>query len=348
MLKIFFFNSFLDHAFPGQFGFQYPASKIMDGIINLHHFLMFFIVIILFFVFSLIFLIFQHFTFNNELNFKDFLKLKDINNVNISHGSILEIIWIIVPTLILLFVAIPSFSLLYSMEAYTDCYILLSVIGHQWYWSYECVIKTEYLPLEEMFSDSRIDFLNFKHLKFKFDSYIVETADLKTGELRLLETTNPIVLPVDVGVKVLVTADDVIHSWAIPALGVKIDALPGRLNQVFLKIDRCGHFYGQCSEICGVNHGFMPISIYAVELKDFFKYVDFVSNSMYYNMYLKHFYLRSHSPFHINFFNPEFIENAYEVIFFKLKVSQDIKFSLFSQIFFEIITASFNDIVKKY
>jgi hypothetical protein len=92
----------------------------------------------------------------------------------------------------------------------------------------------------------------------------------------------------------------------------------------------------------------MPISIYAVELKDFFKYVDFVSNSMYYNMYLKHFYLRSHSPFHINFFNPEFIENAYEVIFFKLKVSQDIKFSLFSQIFFEIITASFNDIVKKY
>jgi hypothetical protein len=92
----------------------------------------------------------------------------------------------------------------------------------------------------------------------------------------------------------------------------------------------------------------MPISIYSVELKDFFKYVDFVSNSMYYNMYLKHFYLRCHSPFHINFFNSEFIESAYEAIFFKLKVSQDIKFSLFSQIFFEIITASFNDIVKKY
>jgi heme/copper-type cytochrome/quinol oxidase subunit 2 len=92
MLNFFYLNSFLDHAFPGQFGFQYPASKIMDGIINLHHFLMFFIVIILFFVFTLIFLIFQHFTFNNELNFKDFLKLKDINNVNISHGSILEII----------------------------------------------------------------------------------------------------------------------------------------------------------------------------------------------------------------------------------------------------------------
>ena len=90
---------------------------------------------------------------------------------------------------------------------------------------------------------------------------MVQTGELKTGELRLLETTNPIVLPVDTGVKVLVTADDVIHSWAIPALGVKIDALPGRLNQVFLKIDRCGHFYGQCSEICGVNHGFMPISL---------------------------------------------------------------------------------------
>lgn len=349
MMNFLVLKSFLDHAFPGQFGFQYPATKIMSGIIHLHHFIMFIVVIILFFVFTLIFLVLQHFTFNNELNFKDFLKLKDINNVNISHGSLLEIIWIIIPTWILLFIAIPSFSLLYSMEAYTDCYILLSVIGHQWYWSYECVIKTEYLPFEEMFSDGRIDFLNFKHLKFKFDSYIVETADLKTGELRLLETTNPIVLPVDVSVKVLITADDVIHSWAVPALGVKMDALPGRLNQIFLKINRCGHFYGQCSEICGVNHGYMPISIYAVELKDFFKYVDFISNSMYYNMYLKHFYIRTHKQFHIIKFDPEFIENAYEIIFFKLSgISRELKFSLFSQIFFEIISASFNDIVKKY
>jgi len=127
-----------------------------------------------------------------------------------------------------------------------------------------------------------------------------------------------------------------------------MDAVPGRLNQVFLKIDRCGHFYGQCSEICGVNHGFMPISIYAVELKDFFRYVDFISNSLYYNMYLKHFYVRTHLPFYNKFFYHDMLDSAYSVIFFKLKVSQDIKFSIFSQIFFEIITATFNDIVKKY
>lgn len=347
----FFFNlnSFLDHAFPGQFGFQYPASKIMCGIINLHHFIMFFIIIILFFVFTLIFLIFQYFTLNNELNFKDFLKLKNINNVNISHGPLLEIIWIFIPTLILLFIAVPSFSLLYSMEAYTDCHILLSVIGHQWYWSYECVIKTEFIPFDLLFSDHRIDFWNFTHIKYKFDSYIVETGDLKTGELRLLETSNPIVLPVDVGVKVLVTADDVIHSWAIPSLGVKIDAIPGRLNQVFLKIDRCGHFYGQCSEICGVNHGYMPISIYAVELKDFFKYVDFISNAIYNNMYLKHFYLRTHNKFfNENFFDSSFISIAYENIFFKTKLTQDLKLNLLSQVFFELIIGNFNEIVKKY
>ena len=268
------FNSFLDHAFPGQYGFQYSASKIMSGIVNLHHFFMFFIVIILAFVFSLIFLIFQHFTFNNQITFKDFLKLKNINNVNISHGSVLEIIWIIIPSLILLFIAIPSFSLLYSMEAFTDCYILLNVIGHQWYWSYECIIKTQFLPIEDMFSTEKIDFFKFKHIKFSFDSYIVQTNDLKKGELRLLETTNPIVLPIDTGIKVLVTADDVIHSWAVPALGVKIDALPGRLNQIFLKIDRCGHFYGQCSEICGINHGFMPIVVEAVPVE---KYVSWVA-----------------------------------------------------------------------
>lgn len=331
------FNSFLDHAFPGQFGFQYSASKIMAGIVNLHHFFMFFIVIILAFVFSLIFLIFQHFTFNNEVTFKDFLKLKDINNVNIAHGSILEIIWIVIPSLILLFVAIPSFSLLYSMEAFTDCYILLNVIGHQWYWSYECIIKTQFLPIEDMFSAEKIDFFKFKHIKFNFDSYMVQTNDLKKGELRLLETTNPIVLPVDTGIKVLVTADDVIHSWAIPALGVKIDALPGRLNQIFLKIDRCGHFYGQCSEICGVNHGFMPISIYAVELNDFFKYVNFITKSAYHTMYLKHYFIR----------NSFILENAYSVLF-NSKLSENLKYSIFSQIFFELITTNFNNLVKKY
>ena len=130
------------------------------------------ILIILAFVFSLLFLILQHFTFSNEVTFKDFLKLKDINNVNISHGSVLEIIWIVIPSLILLFIAIPSFSLLYSMEAFTDCYILLNVIGHQWYWSYECVIKTQFLPIEEMFSSEKIDFFKFKHIKFNFDSYM--------------------------------------------------------------------------------------------------------------------------------------------------------------------------------
>ena len=336
-LNLFNYNSLLDHAFPGQLGFQYPATRIMFALIHLHHFMMFFIIIILFFVFTLIFLIFQHFTFNNNLNFKDFLKLKDINNVNITHGSILEIVWIVIPSVILLFIAIPSFSLLYAMEFVSDAYILLNVIGHQWYWSYECVIKTQFLPVEQLFSAEKIDFYKFKYIRFKFDSYMVETNDLVTGELRLLETTNPIILPVDTNIKVLVTADDVIHSWAIPALGVKIDAIPGRLNQIFFKIDRCGHFYGQCSEICGVNHGFMPISLYAVELKDFFKYLNFISESVYNNMYLKHYFIR----------NSFILDNVYSTLY-NSKLSENLKVSIFNQIFFELIVNNFNNIVKKF
>lgn len=337
ILTIIISSSYLDNAFPRQFGFQNPGTKIMEGIINLHHYMMFFIIIILVFVFSLIFLILQLFSFNNQLTIKDFLRLKNINNVNISHCSSLEIIWILIPSIILVLIAIPSFSLLYAMDAFNDSYILLNVVGHQWYWSYECVIKTQFLPIEDLFSNRKIDFLNFKHIIYKFDSYLIPTNELKTGQLRLLETTNPVVLPVDTGIKVLITADDVIHSWAIPALGVKMDAVPGRLNQVFLKINRLGHFYGQCSEICGVNHGFMPISIYSVELDDFFRYVNFVTKSIYNNMYLKHFFLR----------NSFLLDNTYSVLI-DSKISRFNKTSLFSQIFFELILCNFNTLVKKY
>jgi len=116
-----------------------------------------------------------------------------------------------------------------------------------------------------------------------------------------------------------------------------MDAVPGRLNQIFLKIDRCGHFYGQCSEICGVNHGFMPISIYSVELKDFFKYVDFVSKSIYDNLYLKHFFIK----------NSFILNNSYDVLF-NSKLSSENKVALFNQIFYELIITNFNNLVKKF
>lgn len=162
-------------------------------------------------------------------------------------AQLIETIWTVLPAILLLFLALPSLRLLYLIDEVTNPFITLKVIGHQWYWRYE-------------YSDWD---------KLSFDSYMIPTDELTPGQYRLLEVDNRAVLPVNVEIRVLVTAADVIHSWTVPALGVKADAIPGRLNQLSVVISRPGIYYGQCSEICGANHSFIPIAVEAVKVIDF-------------------------------------------------------------------------------
>jgi len=169
----------------------------------------------------------------------------------LTHESTFEVVWTLVPSVVLVLLAIPSLKLLYSLDFILYDYepvVTIKVIGHQWFWSYEYVV----------FSG---EFLNYELVNF--DSYLVSEDDLGPGCLRLLEVDNPLLVPTNVYIRFLITAVDVLHSWAVPSLGVKVDAVPGRLNQIFTFIKRPGEFYGQCSEICGVNHGFMPIRLIA-------------------------------------------------------------------------------------
>lgn len=163
-----------------------------------------------------------------------------------SHNTKLEIAWTVIPALILVLIAIPSFRLLYFMDRVQDADMTLKVTGHQWYWSYE-------------YPDSGV----------QFDAMMVADDDIQPNQRRLLTTDNEIVLPVGVPIRIQVTADDVIHSWAVPAFGIKTDAVPGRLNETWVRITAPGTYYGQCSELCGVNHGFMPIMVRAVPREEF-------------------------------------------------------------------------------
>lgn len=168
----------------------------------------------------------------------------------LTHESTFEVVWTIVPGLILILLAVPSLKLLYSLDFLIFEYepiITIKVIGHQWFWSYEYLV----------FSD--VDFLQFDIINF--DSYLISEDELNPNGLRLLEVDNPLMVPGNAYIRFIITSVDVLHSWAIPSLGVKVDAVPGRLNQMLTFIKRPGDFYGQCSEICGVNHGFMPIRI---------------------------------------------------------------------------------------
>lgn len=174
-----------------------------------------------------------------------------INNRFISRFTLeaqeIETIWTILPAIILLFLAFPSLRLLYLIDEVTRPSLTIKAIGHQWYWSYEYS-----------------DFLNIE-----FDSYITQTDSLSLNNFRLLEVDNRTVVPLSTEIRILVTAADVIHSWTIPSIGVKVDAIPGRLNQLGMFPSNPGIFYGQCSEICGANHSFMPICIEIVNIKSF-------------------------------------------------------------------------------
>ena len=145
-------------------------------------------------------------------------------------------------------IAIPSFALLYSIDENIDPSLTIKVIGHQWYWSYE--------------------YSSFDN-EIEFDAYMIPTTDLNIGDFRLLETDNKVYIPVNTDVRLIISSADVIHSWTVPSLGVKVDAIPGRLNQINFVINRPGKFFGQCSELCGSNHSFMPISIISVSKEKF-------------------------------------------------------------------------------
>nr|WNL54461.1 cytochrome c oxidase subunit II [Amitermes sp. 'megaceps'] len=170
-------------------------------------------------------------------------------------GQMLETIWTIAPAIILVFIAIPSLRLLYLMDEIHNPVMTLKAVGHQWYWSYE-------------YSD---------FTKLEFDSYMVQQEDQQINTFRLLDTDNRIVLPMNSPIRMIVTAADVLHSWTVPSLGVKTDATPGRLNQVSFSINRPGLLYGQCSEICGANHSFMPIVVESVSTNQFINWVSKMS-----------------------------------------------------------------------
>nr|YP_009311401.1 cytochrome c oxidase subunit II [Albulichthys albuloides]BAV70252.1 cytochrome c oxidase subunit II [Albulichthys albuloides] len=218
-------------AHPTQLGFQDAASPVMEELLQFHdHALM-----IVFLISTLVLYIIIAMV-STKLTNKYILDSQEI-----------EIVWTILPAIILVLIALPSLRILYLMDEINDPHLTIKAMGHQWYWSYE---YTDYENLE-------------------FDSYMTPTQDLTPGQFRLLETDNRMVVPVNSPIRVLVSAEDVLHSWAVPSLGVKMDAVPGRLNQTAFMVSRPGLFYGQCSEICGANHSFMPIVIEAVPLEHF-------------------------------------------------------------------------------
>lgn len=239
-----------DAAEPWQIGFQDPATPIMQGIIDLHHDIFFFLILIFVFVSWILGRALYHFHHR-----------KHPIPQRIVHGTTLEILWTLFPSIILMFIAIPSFALLYSMdEVITDPALTIKAIGHQWYWTYE---YSDYNSSDEQ--------------SLTFDSYMIPEDDLEVGQLRLLEVDNRVVVPEKTHLRMILTSADVLHSWAVPSLGVKCDAVPGRLNQTSILVQREGVYYGQCSEICGTNHAFMPIVVEAVSNKD---YASWVSNQL--------------------------------------------------------------------
>nr|AIY61830.1 cytochrome c oxidase subunit 2 [Leptomyxotermes doriae]URH16543.1 cytochrome c oxidase subunit II [Leptomyxotermes doriae] len=218
---------------------QDSASPVMEQLIFFHdHALMIMLMIITAVLYTMIMII------QNKQTSRFMLE-----------GQMIETLWTIAPAIILVFIAIPSLRLLYLMDEIHNPVVTLKTIGHQWYWSYE-------------YSD---------FTKLEFDSYMIQQEDQSMNTFRLLDTDNRVVLPMNSPIRMIVTAADVLHSWTIPSLGVKTDATPGRLNQMSFSINRPGLLYGQCSEICGANHSFMPIVIESVSTNQFINWVSKMS-----------------------------------------------------------------------
>nr|YP_008378907.1 cytochrome c oxidase subunit 2 [Cebuella pygmaea]AGM47401.1 cytochrome c oxidase subunit 2 [Cebuella pygmaea]UOG84913.1 cytochrome c oxidase subunit II [Cebuella pygmaea]UOG84926.1 cytochrome c oxidase subunit II [Cebuella pygmaea]UOG84939.1 cytochrome c oxidase subunit II [Cebuella pygmaea]UOG84965.1 cytochrome c oxidase subunit II [Cebuella pygmaea] len=218
-------------AAPAQLGLQNAASPIMEELIAFHdHALM-----IIFLISSLVLYVIS------------LMLTTKLTHTSTMNAQEIEMIWTILPAMILIMIALPSLRILYMTDEFNKPYLTLKAIGHQWYWSYE------YSDYEDL----------------AFDSYIMPTYFLEPGEFRLLEVDNRTTLPMEADIRVLISSQDVLHSWAVPSLGVKTDAIPGRLNQAMVASMRPGLYYGQCSEICGSNHSFMPIVLEFIYFQDF-------------------------------------------------------------------------------
>lgn len=240
-------------------GFRDSATPVMEGIVDLHNHIFFFIIVLTTFVCWIFGNIVYEFLYLQEFpekSYSVYLRKEMLKIRYLTHGPVLEIVWTIIPSIVLVLIAIPSFALLYSMDEIIGPWVTLKVMGHQWYWSYEYSDYNYYAKGKNWGSIS-------------FDSYMIPESDLRLGDFRLLEVDNHVVLPVKTHIRIVVTASDVLHSWSVNSLGVKVDAVPGRLNQTAVYIKRQGTYYGQCSELCGVNHGFMPIVVKAVSMGDY-------------------------------------------------------------------------------
>lgn len=240
------------HAFAGQpepwqVWYQPPSSPVMENIASLHDFISWVMVGVVFLVLAL--LGYVVYRFNERRNPVP---------ATFSHNVPLEIVWTTIPVVILVAISIPSFHLLYMMDKAHDADLTLKVTGYQWYWNYE---YPDYGGVS-------------------FDSFMKGEEDLGPGEPRLLAVDNEAVVPVGAVVRVILTSDDVIHSWAIPSLGVKSDTVPGRLNETWMRIDQPGVYYGQCSELCGVEHAFMPVAVRAVSQDEFDQWIAHASEDL--------------------------------------------------------------------
>jgi cytochrome c oxidase subunit II len=225
---------------PWQLGFQKGATPVMDDIIWFHDLLLWLIVAITLFVLALLVIVAVKFNARS-------------NPVpsRTTHNTTIEVLWTVVPVLILVTIAVPSFRLLFLQLNIPQADVTVKATGKQWFWSY-----------------------SYPDNKFEFDSLMLQDKDLKAGQPRLLAVDNEMVVPVNKVVRVLTTGADVIHAFAIPSFGIKIDAIPGRINETWFKAEREGMYYGQCSELCGKDHAFMPIAIRVVNQNDYTAWIE--------------------------------------------------------------------------
>ena len=224
-----------------QLGYQKSVTSVMDDLVFMHDYILLPIItaISVFVLFLILYAVWK------------FRASKNPNPTKTSHNTLLEVLWTVIPCLILVVIAIPSFKLLYKQDVIPKADITIKAIGYQWYWGYE-----------------------YPDQKIAFEASMIETKDLKPGQPRLLATDKHVVVPVNKVVKVLITANDVLHAWALPAFGVKRDAVPGRINETWFKAEKEGIFYGQCSELCGIKHAFMPITVEVVSEEKYKKWVE--------------------------------------------------------------------------
>ena len=235
-----FSSAFANQPKEWQLGFQNPASEGMREIVNFHNGLLLPIIIAIS-VFVLFLMIFTCIRFRASRN---------PNPSKTTHNFAVEVLWTLIPCLILIVMAVPSFKILYKQDTIPKVDVTIKAVGYQWYWGYE-------------YPDENII----------FESYMIEEEDLKENQPRLLTVDNEIVVPVNKVVKVMITANDVLHAWALPSFGVKRDAVPGRINETWFKAEKVGTYYGQCSELCGIKHAFMPITVRVVTDEEYAKWL---------------------------------------------------------------------------